>query len=174
MSAVRRILRIPAAAAIVGVLSALAIAPAQSDATLSSPLVVCEDANNEVDVNFTGGTANTATSIFHGCVSVDIPSIVYGEVRPKPGIVSGSPSAATVSIPQWTIDWYNASDTKVAESVLDLRFTYIGPLPQEMVATALATDPDVELGVGTASRACQPASQCTYYNQMARLSVPRR
>lgn len=62
--------------------------------------MVREDANNEVDVNFQGNTASTDTSIYHGCVSADVPQIVYGEVKPRPGTATGTSSAATINIPR--------------------------------------------------------------------------
>lgn len=52
--------------------------------------MVCEDANNEVDVNFQGNTASTDTSIYHGCVSADVPQIVYGEVKSRLGTATGT------------------------------------------------------------------------------------
>ncbi|MGW0607664.1 hypothetical protein [Streptomyces sp. NPDC002640] len=146
-------------------------APAQADEP-ENPLVVCEDANNEIDVNFQGGTAGTETSIWHGCVSAQFPSIVYGEVQPRPGTVTGTPSAATVNIPQWKVVYYDANDDEVAETVLNVTVTYLGPLPQVMVGTMLATDPSLQVTAGTASRACRTGDLCTYYNTALAIAAP--
>ncbi|CQR60471.1 hypothetical protein [Streptomyces leeuwenhoekii] len=134
--------------------------------------MVREDANNEVDVNFQGNTASTDTSIYHGCVSADVPQIVYGEVKPRPGTATGTSSAATINIPDWTIVWYDAKDDEVAKSELNVTFTYLGPLPQEKAGTMLATNPALKVGGGTASRACQTSNLCTYYNFMMSGEIP--
>ncbi|HWU08614.1 MAG TPA: hypothetical protein VN520_19915 [Streptomyces sp.] len=160
----RRRLSLLASAGALALSGSLAAAvPAQADEP-ENPSVVCEDANNEIDVNFQGSTASTDTSIYHGCVSVDFPQIVYGEVKPRPGTASGSPSAATINIPGWTVVWYDANDDEVADSQFNVTFTYLGPIPQVMVGTMVATDPLLQAGAGTASRACQTSNLCTYYN----------
>ncbi|CQR60467.1 hypothetical protein [Streptomyces leeuwenhoekii] len=71
----------------------------------------------------------------------------------------GTPSAATVNVPDWTVVWYDANDDEVAEGQFNVTFTYLGPIPQEMVAT----DPVLQAGGGTASRSCQTSNLCTYY-----------
>ncbi|MEU4746328.1 hypothetical protein AB0G02_38520 [Actinosynnema sp. NPDC023658] len=129
-----------------------------------NPMVVCEDANNEIDVNFTGNTAQVRTSIHHGCVSLEVPTIVYGRVQPTSGTATGSQSNATVTIPDWTIRFYDASDNWVATSRVDITATYLGPLANVMAGTMMSTNPNVHVTVGTASRACTTPTHCTYYN----------
>jgi hypothetical protein len=160
----RRRLSVLASAGVLALFGSLAaVIPAQAEDP-ENPLVVCEDANNEIDVNFQGDNASTDTSIYHGCVSVDFPQIVYGEVEPRPGTAGGTPSSATIHIPDWTIVWYDADNDAVAESRLNVTLTYLGPIPQEMVGIMVATDPALQVGSGTASRACQTSDLCTYYN----------
>jgi hypothetical protein len=163
--AMRRRLSVLAAAGTLALFGSLAAAvPAQASTTPQNPTVVCEDANNELDVNFHSNTASTDNSIYHGCVSVDAPQIVYGEVKPRPGTVTGTPSLATINIPDWTIVWYDANDDEVTQSRFDVTFTYLGPVPQVMLGTMVATDPLLQASGGTASRACQTNDLCSYYN----------
>ncbi|MEU7525151.1 hypothetical protein AB0A74_05410 [Saccharothrix sp. NPDC042600] len=76
---------------------------------------------------------------------------------------TGPPSEVSINIPQWTIHWYDATDTKVAETTADLTFTYVGPLPHEMVG--LAYDSNLEQAlVGTATPVCETSNTCSYYN----------
>lgn len=135
-----------------------------------NPTVVCEDANNEIDVNFTGNTAQVRTSIYHGCASVDAPTIVYGRVQPASGTATGSQSNATVTIPDWTIRYYDASDKWIATTRVDITATYLGPLANVMAGTMLSSNPLVQIVVGTASRACSTPTHCTYYNTAIHVS----
>ncbi|MGW0929026.1 hypothetical protein [Streptomyces sp. NPDC002644] len=150
-----------------GILSLLGTAgsavPAQAK-DADTPTVLCEDVNNDIDVNFQSGAARSNTSIWHGCVSPELPQIVYGEVQSRPGAVTGIPSNATINIPHWRVVFYDSNDDEVAESVLNLTAAYTGLVPQVMLGITTATDPDVQIGVGTASRACRTSDQCTYYN----------
>ncbi|MGW0606861.1 hypothetical protein [Streptomyces sp. NPDC002640] len=129
-----------------------------------NPVVTCEDANNEIDVNFTSNTANVKSSIYHGCVSVEAPSIVYGEVQPANGTATGSAGLVSISVPNWQVKWYDAQADLVATTDIDINATYVGPLATAMAGTMTSTNPQVSLTVGTASRACPSSSQCTYYN----------
>ncbi|MEU4770297.1 hypothetical protein AB0H12_44520 [Actinosynnema sp. NPDC023794] len=126
--------------------------------------VVCEDANNTIEADFTTNTAQVKPSVYHGCVSVDTPTIVYGRVQPASGTASGSQSTASIAIPDWTIRYYDASDNWVATTRVDITATYIGPLANVMAGTMLSSDPLVQITVGTASRACATPNHCTYYN----------
>ncbi|MFI9005843.1 hypothetical protein ACIGNX_01250 [Actinosynnema sp. NPDC053489] len=140
------------------------VAPAHA---ADNPMVVCEDANNEVDVDFTGNTAQVRTSIYHGCASLEIPTIVYGRVQPASGTATGSQSNVSIAVPDWTIRYYDASDNWVATTRVDITATYLGPLANVMAGTVLSTNPDVQIAVGTAGRACTTPTHCTYYNTAA-------
>ncbi|GAA0247153.1 hypothetical protein GCM10010492_53460 [Saccharothrix mutabilis subsp. mutabilis] len=61
------------------------------------------------------------------------------------------------------------------ETTVDLTFTYVGPLPHEMVG--LAHDSNLEqVMAGTATRVCDTSNTCGYYNGVVvgRAFVPRR
>ncbi|MEU1056930.1 hypothetical protein ABZ397_30820 [Streptomyces sp. NPDC005876] len=159
----------------VGTLTAMGMAATLTPAHAAdpeNPIVVCEDANNEIDVDFTADTAHVDTSIYHGCVSADAPSIVYGEVQPSNGTATGSAALAGVSVPNWKVRWYNAQDGLVATTEIDINATYVGPLSNLMVGTMTSTSPLVSLTVGTASRACPTSTRCTYYNTAVAGSMP--
>ncbi|MFF0464622.1 hypothetical protein [Streptomyces mexicanus] len=48
----------------------------------------------------------------------------HAKVNPRPGIATGTSSSATVSIPQWSIVFYDANDNEAAKTVLNLTATY--------------------------------------------------
>ncbi|MEV5513194.1 hypothetical protein AB0L50_09735 [Streptomyces flaveolus] len=162
---------IPAAALAALGIAATVTLPAHA-ADPENPIVVCEDANNEIDVDFTTGAAHVNTSIYHGCVSADAPSIVYGEVQPSSGTVTGSPGLASVTVPDWEIKWYNAQNGLVGATEIDLTATYVGPLSNLMLGTVTSTNPLLSLSAGTASRACTTSTTCTYYNTAAAGQLP--
>ncbi|MFI9005861.1 hypothetical protein ACIGNX_01345 [Actinosynnema sp. NPDC053489] len=128
------------------------------------PTVVCEDANNVIEADFATNTAQVKTSIYHGCVSVDAPTIVYGRVQPASGTATGSQSTASITVPDWTIRYYDASDNWIATTHVDTTATYLGPLANVMTATMLSSNPLVQVTAGTATRACTTPTHCTYYN----------
>jgi hypothetical protein len=167
----RRLTALLSTTALVTLGMAATSAPAHA-AVPENPVVVCEDANNQIDANFTSNTAHVDPSIYHGCVSADAPSIVYGQVQPATGTATGSPTLATISVPHWKIKWYDAEATLVATTDIDINATYAGPLANEMVGTITSTNPLVSITVSTASRACPTTTQCTYYNTAATASFP--
>ncbi|MFI9006168.1 hypothetical protein ACIGNX_02905 [Actinosynnema sp. NPDC053489] len=136
------------------------------------PTVVCEDANNVIEADFTTNTAQVKTSIYHGCVAVDAPTIVYGRVQPTSGTATGSQSNASITVPDWTIRYYDASDNWIATTHVDITATYLGPLANVMTATTLSTNSVVQVTAGTASRACPTPTHCTYYNSSWAASYP--
>jgi hypothetical protein len=146
---------------VLALLASLATAPAHAEEP--APTVVCEDANNEINVNFTSGAADVNSTVFHGCVSPNIPSLVIGVVQPRPGTATGTPTDVSINVPKWTIFWYDTNNNKLTETVSNMTFTYIGPLPHEMAALALASHQTV-ISAGTATRTCPTSNECTYYN----------
>jgi hypothetical protein len=141
-------------------------------AVTQNPIVVCEDANNTIDADFTSNVATVKSSVYHGCVSLDAPSIVYGVVQPASGTVTGNPTLAGISVPDWKIKWYSAEAGLVATTDTDINTTYAGPLATAMVGTMTSTDPGVSITIGTASRACITVDKCTYYNTAVSSAYP--
>jgi hypothetical protein len=138
-------------------------AAAASTDPAQDPSVLCEDSDNEIDVNFTSGTASVKTTVYNTCLSPTVPAIVIGRVRPQPGTATGAPTSVAINIPHWGIDWYDASNNKVAESHMPMNFSYTGPLPNAMISLALAGT-GVTVAAGTGTRVCPTSHQCTYFN----------
>ncbi|MEU5116007.1 hypothetical protein AB0G64_31430 [Streptomyces longwoodensis] len=116
-------------------------------------------------------TVDVVKSIYHGCVSADVPSIVYGQVQPPAGTVTGSPALTSITVPSWKVKWYDAQAGLVATTEMDITATYTGPLPNVMAGAVTSSNPLFSLTGGTASRACPTSTRCTYYNSAAEVTT---
>ncbi|MEU1390021.1 MULTISPECIES: hypothetical protein [unclassified Nonomuraea] len=162
---IRRLFAISA----LGAASLLAASPPAS--AQDTFAVVCESVHHDIDVNFASGHA-VGDGTWNVCVSVTDPSIVRGEVRPTSGSVTGSAANVVVNIPTYTVDFVDAHDDLVRTVVYDGTLSYLGPLPNVMVATMTAiSGATLTGGAGTATRTCPTANTCDYSNTFASMGV---